>query len=233
VAVYAEFGPAGEVEIEVPRQGKRRARIARMGVRFTEITLKPPVTKKRLAPIRMWAVWTKEIDAPADVEPLEWMLLTTVAVTRVDEALERVRWYTRRWTIEVFHRILKSGCRIEDRQLGTADRLQACLAIDMVVAWRIHHLTCLGRATPDVPCTVVFDQDQWRAVLVFKTRKPPPDQPPTLAQMNLIVAQLGGFLGRKADGKPGTETLWRGLQRMDDITATYSSMLSAYSAQPP
>ena len=224
---------AGEVKLEVPRQGRRRARTARMSLRFAEMTFKPPAAKKHLSPIRMWTVWTKEIDAPADVEPLEWMLMTTVAVTDLEAALERVQWYARSWGIEVFHRILKSGCRIEDRQLGTADRLQACLAIDMVVAWRIHHLTCLGRTTPDVPCTVVFDQDQWKALVVFKTRKPPPDKPPTLAEMNRIVAQLGGFLGRKADGKPGTETLWRGLQRMDDIAATFSSTLAAYRAQPP
>ena len=222
---------AGEFKLEVPRQGRRRARTARMSLRFAEMTFKPPAAKKHLSPIRMWTVWTKEIDAPADVEPLEWMLMTTVAVTDLEGALERVQWYARSWGIEVFHRILKSGCRIEDRQLGTADRLQACLAIDMVVAWRIHHLTCLGRTTPDVPCTVVFDQDQWKALVVFKTRKPPPDKPPTLAEMNRIVAQLGGFLGRKADGKPGTETLWRGLQRMDDIAATFSSTLAAYRAK--
>jgi hypothetical protein len=89
-------------------------------------------------------------------EPLEWVLLTTVAVSGLADALERVQWYARRWGFEVFHRILKSGCQIEDRQLGTADRLEACLAIDAVVAWRIHYLTWLGRATPDLPCTVAF-----------------------------------------------------------------------------
>jgi hypothetical protein len=224
---------AGEIELSVPRQGKRAARKARMSLRFAEITLKPPKAKAHLAPVRMWAVWTQELDAPAGVEPLQWMLLTTVAVTGLPDALERVQWYARRWGIEVFHRILKSGCRIEDRQLGTADRLEACLAIDMVVAWRIHHLTSLGRATPDVPCTVAFDEHQWKAVLVFNTRKPPPDKPPTLAQMIRLISQLGGFLGRKADRQPGTETLWRGLQRMDDIAATYASTLAAYTAKPP
>ncbi len=224
---------AAEVQLQVPRKAKQPARTARMSLRFAEITLKPPTKKPHLPPMRLWAVWSNEIDPPQGVEPLEWMLLTDVPTTDLDDALERVQWYARRWGIEVFHRILKSGCQIEDRQLATADRLEACLAIDMVVAWRIHHLTCLGRATPEVPCTAAFDDDQWKAVLVFNTRKPPPDQPPTLAQMILLIAKLGGFLGRKADGKPGTENMWRGLQRMDDIAATYRSMLAAYRPQPP
>jgi Transposase Tn5 dimerisation domain len=117
-------------------------------------------------------------------------------------------------------------------QLATADRLEACLAIDAVVAWRIHYLTWLGRVTPDLPCTVAFDDDQWKAVIVFETRKPPPEQPPSLRAMTRSIAQLGGFLALKSDGEPGTQTLWRGLQRMDEITAAFRSFRTAY-AMPP
>jgi len=224
---------AGTIELQVPRHGKQPARTAEMGVHFGEVTLAPPQDKRHLVPIRMWAVFTREELPPKEVkEPLEWMLLTTVPVTGLADAIERVQWYARRWGIEVFHRILKSGCQIEDRQLGTADRLEACLAIDAVVAWRIHYLTWLGRATPDLPCTVAFEEDQWKAVIVFKTRKPPPAQPPSLRQMIRSIAQLGGFLARKSDGEPGTQTLWRGLQRMDDITAAFRSFRTAY-AMPP
>ena len=224
---------AGTVELEVPRRGRQPARTAEMSVHFDEVILRPPRDKSDLAAIRIWAVLTREEAPPKDVkEPLEWMLLTTVPVTGLVGAIERVRWYSRRWGIEVFHRILKSGCQIEDRQLATADRLEACLAIDAVVAWRIHYLTWLGRATPDLPCTVAFDDDQWQAVTVFKTRKPPPEQPPSLRQMIRSIAQLGGFLARKSDGEPGTQTLWRGLQRMDDITAAFRSFRTAYSMPP-
>jgi hypothetical protein len=224
---------AGTIELQVPRHGRQPARTAEMSVHFGEVTLAPPQDKQHLPPIGMWAVFTREELPPKEVkEPLEWMLLTTVPVTGLVDALERVQWYARRWGIEVFHRILKSGCQIEDRQLGTADRLEACLAIDAVVAWRIHYLTWLGRATPDLPCTVAFEADQWKAVIVFKTRKPPPEQPPSLRQMIRSIAQLGGFLARKSDGEPGTQTLWRGLQRMDDITAAFRSFRTAY-AMPP
>jgi hypothetical protein len=223
----------GVIELQVPRRGKQPPRIARLKVSFGAVTLKPPCGKPGLAALPMWVVLTHEEDPPAEVkQPLEWMLLTSVPVAGLADAIERVEWYAVRWGIEVFHRILKSGCRIEDRQFGTADRLEACLAIDAVVAWRIHYLTALGRATPEVPCTVAFEDEQWKAVLVFKTRKPPPAQPPSLRQMIRIVGQLGGFLGRKADAEPGTETLWRGLQRMDDIAGAFRSFRIAYPMAP-
>jgi hypothetical protein len=132
----------------------------------------------------------------------------------------------------VFHRILKSGCQIEDRQPGTADRLEACLAIDAEVAWRIHHLTYLGRATPELPRGTVFDDDIWKGLIIFRTRKPPPAKPPSLREMIRMIAGLGGFLARASDREPGTETLWRGLQRMDDIAATFRGVRIAYTLPP-
>ena len=224
---------AGVIQLNVPRHAKQPARTARMSLRFAGLTLAPPGTKKHLPPIPLTAVWTNEIEPPPGIKPLQWMLLGSGPVTSLEQALERVRWYACRWGIEVFHRTLKSGCQIEERQIAASDRLQACLAIDMVVAWRIQHLTWLGRAVPDMPCTVAFDDDQWKAILVFRTRKPPPAEPPKLKQMIKLVAQLGGFIGRKGDGDPGTQSLWIGLQRMDDITATYQGMIAAFQARPP
>lgn len=132
----------GTIELTVPRHGKEPARAVLLSVRFATVTLLPPRNKKHLGPIQISVVLTREEAPPPDVkEPLEWLLLSTLPVASLADAVERVQWYTCRWGIEVFHRILKSGCQIEDRQLGTADRLEACLAIDAVVAWRIHHLT--------------------------------------------------------------------------------------------
>jgi hypothetical protein len=232
-AHMASLAPAAEVEFAVPRHGGQPARTARMAVRFANLTLAPPGKKTNLPSLPMTVVWSREIDPPAGIKPLDWMLLANRPVDTLEQALERLRWYACRWNIEVFHRTLKSGCNIEDRQLGTADRLEACLAIDMVVAWRIQHLTWFGRAVPDMPCTAVFDDDQWKAIFVFKTRKPPPPQPPSLRQMIVMVAMLGGFIARKHDGEPGTETLWIGLQRMDDITAMYQSAVAAFLPRPP
>ena len=213
---------AGLQEIRVPRRGAQPARVARLEVRFARVTLRPPHGKKELGELTLWAVLAQEVEEPRGIKPLRWMLLTTCPVQSFELACEKLRWYTLRWGIEVFHRTLKSGCKIEQRQLGTADRLEACLAIDLVVAWRIFHLNKLGRETPDVPCTVYFEEAEWKALLAYVTKNPvPPAEPPSLREAMRRVAMLGGFLGRQGDGEPGTKTLWLGLQRLDDITATW------------
>ncbi len=216
---------AGTEVVSVPRQGKRAPREARLEVRFGRVKLTPPTRKLEFKEIDVTAILAREIDCPQGIEPLEWMLLTTMAVENFDEAVEKLGWYAKRWGIEVYHRTLKSGCKIEERQLGSADRLEACLAIDMVVAWRIFHLTKLGRETPDVPCSVFFEEAEWKALYCFVRQDPkPPDQPPTLREAVRMVASLGGFLGRKGDAEPGTKSLWLGIQRLDDIAATWKFM---------
>jgi Druantia protein DruA/Transposase Tn5 dimerisation domain/Transposase DNA-binding len=212
---------AGIQELHIPRQHQRAARQAQLEIRFAEVTLKPPHRKARYGSLTLWAVLAQEVNPPVGIEPLEWMLLTTCCVDSFYDAIEKLNWYTKRWCIEIYHRTLKSGCKIEERQLGAAIRIEACLAIDMVVAWRVYHLTKLGREVPDVPCTVFFEDAEWIALTAFITQNPlPPAQPPSLRQAIHMVASLGGFLGRKGDGEPGTKSLWLGLQRLDDITAT-------------
>lgn len=224
---------AGMQQLSIPRSHKRLARTAELEVRFARVHLNPPKGRKGLGSIAIWAVLAKEVAAPAGVEPLEWMLLTTCPVDDFAQAVEKLGWYAKRWGIEVYHRTLKSGCKVEERQLGAADRIQACLAIDMVVAWRIHHLTKLGREVPDVPCTVFFEEAEWKALCVYTSKNPlPPEKPPALRDAILMVASLGGFLGRKCDGEPGTKSLWLGLQRLDDITEMWKVM-SRFTPSPP
>ncbi len=213
--------------VAVPRRGNRAAREARLEIRHKAVSLVASEGRKGPA-IAVWAVLAREQEAPEGVAPLEWMLLTTVPVTSFEEATERLMWYTRRWGIEVLHRTLKTGCRIEQRQLGQADRLEACLAIDLVVAWRIYRLVKLGREVPLVPCTVYFEEAEWKALVAFTTKNPvAPCEPPTLREAIRLVATLGGFLGRKGDGEPGTQTTWIGLQRLDDITAMWRVFMNA------
>ena len=224
---------AGIQEVHVPRSGRRPARVARLEVRFAKVTLKPPITKSVLGELSIWAVLAREIDCPEGVKPIEWMLLSTCPVTNFEEAIEKLAWYTLRWGIEVYHRTIKSGCKIEERQLGHADRIEACLAIDMVVAWRIFHLTKLGRETPDVPCTVFFEKSEWKALNTYITQNPtPPERTPSLREAMRMVAGLGGFLGRNSDGEPGTKSLWIGLQRLDDLTAMWKVMIKFIVPQP-
>jgi hypothetical protein len=226
---------AGFQEVRVPRRGSRPVRVARLEVRFAEVTLKPPQRKLGLGDLRIGAVLVREVNPPEKVDPIEWMLLTTCEVTSFEQAVEKVAWYAVRWGIEIYHRTLKSGCKIEERQLGHANRIESCLAIDMVVAWRIFHLTKLGRETPDVPCTVFFEESEWKALVAYISKNPiPPSKPPLLGQAMRMVASLGGFLGRKGDGHPGTQTLWLGLQRLDDMAAMWAiTMHHISSSQSP
>ncbi|HDH10934.1 MAG TPA: IS4 family transposase, partial [Nitrospirae bacterium] len=202
---------------------------AELEIRFAEVKLKPPQGKKELGELSVFAIVAEEIDVHEGVQGLRWILLTTCEVRRFEQAIEKLQWYCLRWGIEIYHRTLKSGCKIEQRQLGSAERIETCLAIDMVVAWRIYHLTKLGRETPDVACTVFFEDTEWKALVAYKTQNPiPPEKPPTLREAMHMVASLGGFLGRKSDGEPGTQTLWLGLQRLDDMTGMWKVFMSRY-----
>jgi hypothetical protein len=206
---------AGTMKIHIPKQGNKAARDAVLTIRFAPVVLNPPRKKDlpRLDGYR--AVYLVEEDSSCS-DRIEWMLLTNAAVTNLVDAKERVEWYAGRWGIEIYHRTLKSGCKILDRQLGTAQSLQACLGVDMVVAWRIYHLTMLGREFPNHPCTIFFEDVEWKALYCHANRSPiPPSEPPTLNHAIRTLGKLGGHLGRKRDGMPGNQCLWRGIQRLD------------------
>ncbi|NCC41647.1 MAG: IS4 family transposase [Gammaproteobacteria bacterium] len=223
----------GGCVLHIPGRGGRPARTAALELRAVPIDLQPPKRLKGATPLRLWAIDAREINPPDDQESIEWLLLTTVPTTTLEEALERLCWYAARWNIEVFHRTLKSGCRIEDRRLGDADSLQACLAIDLVVAWRVMDLAKRGRETPDIPCTVFFEEAEWQALACHHQRSPtPPQTPPSLGEAMRMVARLGGFLGRNGDGDPGATALWRGLNRLTDITETFAIFYPSIPAGP-
>jgi len=220
--------PVGaHLQLKVPRRGPQAARDATLALRFCALTLRPPRHRQRegLPVVTLWAVQVQEVEPPADVTPIEWLLLTTVVVDTVDDATQCVQWYSCRWGIEVWHRILKSGCRIEARQLASGERLQRCLTLYSVIAWRIFYATMLARAVPDMPCSVLLDLDEWQALYCAIHQCPtPPAEPPSLAQAVHWIAQLGGFVGRRRRDQPGTETLWRGFQHLMDLTKMYRIM---------
>jgi hypothetical protein len=214
---------AGALKIHIPRREKKPGRDAWVDIRYSQVQLQPPRDSSYPA-ITTWIVHLIENNPPETAEkPVEWMLLSTMPVNNLEDAIKRVEWYAGRWGIEVYHRILKSGCRIKDRQLGAADRLIKCLGIDMVVAWRIYHLTMLGRETPEVPCTIFFKDIEWKALCVYASGDPtPPEQPPTMSEAVSMIGRIGGHLGRKSDGPPGAQVLWRGLQTLDAAIKMYA-----------
>jgi hypothetical protein len=135
-AQVASPAVAGQLEVKVPRRGKRAARVAVLAVRFAAVELRAPKRKAHLPAVSLWAVLAREVGAPPGTEGLEWMLLSTEPVVDFEAAVEKLRWYLLRWGIEVFHRVLKSGCKIETRRLGNADRLEGCLGLSGPLLWR-------------------------------------------------------------------------------------------------
>ena len=218
---------AATVAVTVPRHGTQPARTATLQVRFRAVTLRPPRhrAKDHLAPVDLWGVLAVEVDAPAGVKPLAWLLLSTLPVTSVADAEERLAWYGCRWGIEVWHMVLKSGCRIEAKQLADATNLRRCLAVFSVVAWRILYATLLARDLPDAPASVLLERDEWAALCCTIQHVPTPStEPPSLRQAVRWIAQLGGFQGRARDGEPGVTVLWRGFQHLTDLTTMYRIM---------
>jgi hypothetical protein len=215
----------GFLTVHITPNQKRAARTAQVSLRFTTVKLKPPwrPEQKKLPVVTLQAILVREDNPPAGVdEPIEWLLLTNTPVETFADAVQVVQWYCTRWQIEVYHKVIKSGCKVEDCRLKTADRLQNYIALMNVVAWRLLWLTYINRTEPNLPCTAILTPTEWESLYmrIHKTTQLP-ESVPTVRQAVRWIAQLGGFLGRKGDGEPGVVVIWRGWQRLQDIAATW------------
>ena len=148
-------------------------------------------------------------------------------VSDFTDAVERINWYRLRWHIEVYFKVLKSGMKIEAARLQTKERLLRYIALLSVVAWRLYWLTHINRHTPDTDCTSVLTETEWRALycITHKTLTLP-EKTPTVSEVVIWIAKLGGFLARKSDGNPGVTVIWRGWKRLTDIVDTFSLIQS-------
>jgi hypothetical protein len=209
----------GHVQIKIPQRAKRRARTAKMAVRWLALDVHAPCRGPKRPSQRLTFILIEEVDPPQGEKSVRWLLATTLRVETLEDALQCVQWYAYRWVIERFHFVLKSGCKIEERQLEDVAHMERAISTFSIVAWRLLWLTLQARETPDAPCTVVLADFEWQALhAAVKRDRPLPSQPPLLRDAVRMIATLGGFLGRKSDGEPGPQTLWRGLRRLHDIT---------------
>jgi len=200
------------------RRQPRESRTAVVEVRAGRVTLRPPWRADRaLAAVTLSAVLVREVDPPKDDEPVEWLLLTSLPIDDLEQVRQVIQFYCVRWMIEVFFRVLKSGCRVEERRFEEIDRLLSCLAVYIIVAWRTLYVCRLGRSCPEVSCEAVFEPAEWKSVWKVIRRTAPPRTPPRLGDMVNLVAQLGGYVNRRRDNPPGPQTVWIGLQRMHDF----------------
>jgi hypothetical protein len=211
----------GYVRVSIPRQSarpkksrqraraKRAGRTADLAVRYERIQLRPAHYHVDKAPIDIWTVHALEENNSPKEKAVEWFLLTTMDITSIEDAERCLRWYCLRWRIEDWHRVLKSGCRIEDMAHETAERLRRAIAINLVIAWRIMLMTLLGRETPILPAEVLFSDIELRTLRAYAKKKHL-TLPSLLGEAVLLVAKIGGYLGRSNDPPPGHQLLWHG-----------------------
>ena len=225
----------GQARIDVPRQREKKskpskpgrialpARTAHVDLKWDKVTLSPPATTqtRNLQPVEIYALSVVEHNPPWGAKALRWVLLITVPICSRKEALRCLRWYTMRWRIEEWHRVLKSGCHIESHHHRTADKLARAVCIDAVIAWRVMLLALLGREIPEMPCELIFSS--WECTLLERLQ--PLVAPETMTGKKklcigiamTIISRLGGALNRSAKEPPGPQTLLRGLRRFQDI----------------
>jgi len=221
--------PAGRMKVSVKGKDKRE-REAELEIRYREVRIENP--KRQNEDITLWAIRAQEVSSPNAEEGLDWKLITNGAIRDFEQACEKVQWYTVRFRIEVFHKILKSGRRSEDRRLGSLDRLERCLAVDMITAWRLMYLTMHGRETPAVASDLFFSEQEIEVLKLIKYREEyaaNKGKSLSLREANLIIATLGGFVKGKGR-EPGVEVMWRGIRRLADILIGVSLTMSVHKS---
>jgi hypothetical protein len=207
--------------VDLPQTPKRQARQAELEIRALRVAVKPPHARSRLPQVTYNVVLVEEVGGPGDGTEVSWLLITTLPIDSTEEILLVIDYYVARWTIEVYFRTLKTGCRVEEIQLETVARLKNCLAFYKIIAWRVMHVTFLGRECPTLPCTAVFAESEWKSVWRVTTKKELPEKPPLLSEFIPLVARLGGYNNRAGERPPGPQVIWVGIRRMIDFATAW------------
>lgn len=223
----------GHGTVHIPQRAGRRARRAQVEYRAMALTLLPPKDRHgaETPAIAVHTVWVQEIDAPTDVEPLCWRLLTSESITDAEEVARIVRYYELRWRIEEYHKAWKSGAGAERQRLQSADNLERMVVITAFVAVRLLQLRETLEVQPDdapPDCQTVLTRDEWRVLWISTERSKPSPQAPSMAWAYRAIARLGGFTDTKRTGRAGWATIWRGWDRLQERLEGYQ--LSQYEA---
>jgi hypothetical protein len=212
---------AGSFTMKLRARPKQPARNAKLVVAFgmlsmpTPILISPSLKKRKPEPILMCVVWVREVDAPQGVDPIDWVLYTSLPVESFESAMVIVGHYEKRWLIEEWHKVLKTGMRVEDRQLKTSERLEAMMGVMSVAAVRLFQLKGEARTAPERPAEEVVPPKYVRALKAVRKIRAAAEL--TVGRFFRELAQLGGFLGRRSDGEPGWITIWRGWDKLQTM----------------
>jgi len=220
IASYTALHTRGYAHSVEVRDGKGRIGSASVELRYRRVHVLPPIGKqKRYPALTLTVIHARERTAPPDRPAIDWKLITDLPVLTCEAAIEKLHWYALRWKIEVFHKVLKSGCRAEEARLRTAERLVKLIALFCILSWRVFWMTMINRSAPHAVPGLALTETE----LVLLDRLVP-DKPQartsarTLSSYLIKVARLGGYLARSRDPPPGNIVMWRGLSRLTDIT---------------
>jgi len=222
--------PLGQLTLELSETKKRKSRITHLTIYSKKIHIDLPNKHKKwkdYKPVEVTAILCTELNPPEGAEAIEWLLLTDLLVQSFEDAYEKIQWYTCRWQIEIFFKVLKSGCTIEKLQL-TEKNFSAALSFYMIIAWRILFVVAMGRYCPEISCECVFSKEEWQTTYVIVYRKKPSEIPPTLNEMTRMVASLGGYINKKSNLEPGVKTMWIGLRNMQEHLKAKEALEAVY-----
>ena len=225
----------GEVRIPIPKNRTAQLEEITVSIKFKKVTItRPSNSKSKLESVQLTAILLQQVSPQLEwqKELVEWKLLTSLEVLNLVDALQCVKWYCFRWLIERFHFVLKSGTKIEKLQLEEAKRLQKAIHIYSIAAMQLMKLTYLARITPEVSCELVLTREQWMVLymLTFKNKNMQlPIEPPTMEEAVKWIGKMGGHLGRKSDGMPGLEVIWRGYRKLMTSMEVYYVMTKVNS----
>lgn len=218
----------GRTSVRIQINGKKKYRTAKLSIVHMTFEMPPsreakPDADAMVAPaLSLTAIMAIERGASNLQDALCWVLITNLPVSSNEEAIEKVQWYSRRWNVEVFHKILKSGCAVEQAQLREAGRLKNYIVLKSVIAWRLFWLARLREHDAESSCETVLDPMEWKLLYrkIHKTKEVP-EKPPTVEQALIWIAKLGGYIARPSDPPPGVVSQWRGWERLAEMIDDY------------
>lgn len=210
-----------------PRKKSRDGRIAEVEVRAASVVIQAPCKGSQRQAVKYNIVLVEEPTPPPGADPIQWVLITSLPIDTPEDVQRIIDYYCHRWQIEIYFRVLKSGCRIQERYFETMRRLENCLALYVVIAWKILYLSRLGQKCPDLPCDIIFSESEWKSVYTIVKHKPAPKQVPTINEIIRMIASLGGYVIRNKT-RPGTQSLWIGIQRAFDFANAWDAFGPGY-----
>lgn len=217
----------GQITLEVRDKKTKKQKKIKADIKFDEFLMAAPKQTtyhdKNLPDFHCYFIQIKEVSKNEDSEKIEWRLFTNIKIESMSDAIEKIEWYKHRWKVEVFHKILKSGCKIEDRRFLNMDRLNRAIVVYSIIAWRLQWLTTMARENPNITCDKILSGPEWKILYIREKGKgkPLPKEPPKVQEAIVWMAKLGGYLNRKSDGPPGPLTIWTGWQQLRTMTDTF------------